>query len=62
MDLAKAAGPYPKGPHMVELPEYQRYEDDLVELAAAVRGDRPIAVTQREDLMVQEALIMASGM
>ena len=62
MDLAKAAGPYPKGPHMVELPEYQRYEDDLVELAAAVRGDKPIAVTQREDLMVQEALIMASGM
>lgn len=29
---------------------------------AAVRGEKPIAVTPHEDLMVQEALISASGM
>lgn len=62
MDLAKAAGPYPKGRHMVDLPPYERYVDDFVELAAAVRGDKPIAVTPQEDLVVQEALIKASGM
>jgi predicted dehydrogenase len=62
IDLAKAAGPYPKGPHIVELPSYERYVDDMAELAAAVRGERSIAVTPAEDLMVQETLIRASGM
>jgi len=62
VDFAEPTGPYPKGPHMVELPKYTRYVDDLKEFAAAVRGDSNIAVTQREDLMVQEAIIAASGM
>jgi predicted dehydrogenase len=62
VDLAKAAGPYAKGPKAVELPKYERYVGDLAELAAAVRGERPIAVTEREDLIVQEALIAASAM
>ena len=62
MDLTEAAGPYAKGAQKVELPVYKRYKDEFVELAAAVRGEKPIAVTPHEDLMVQEALISASGM
>ena len=62
VDFAEPTGPYPKGPHMVELPKYTRYVDDMKEFAAAVRGESKIAVTQREDLMVQEAIIAASGM
>ena len=46
----------------VDLPPYKRYVDDFVELAAVVRGDKPIAVTPREDLIVQEALVAASAM
>ena len=62
MDLTEAAGPYAKGRQKVDLPPYKRYVDDFVELAAAVRGGKPIAVTPHEDLIVQEALIAASAM
>jgi predicted dehydrogenase len=62
VDLAKAAGPYAAGPQAVNLPKYERYVDDLAELAAAVRGERPIRVTGREDLIVQEAVIAACAM
>ena len=62
VDLAAAAGPYPQGPHTVALPAYTRYVGDMQEFAAAVRGEAQIAVTEREDLLVQEAVIAASGM
>lgn len=62
VDFAEPTGPYPKGPQMVKLPKYTRYVDDMKEFAGAVRGESKIAVTQREDLMVQEAIIAASGM
>ncbi|MDA0204759.1 MAG: Gfo/Idh/MocA family oxidoreductase [Acidobacteria bacterium] len=62
VDLAGASGPYPKGPHRVDLPKYERYVDDLAEFVSAVGGERPLGVTQREDLIVQEAVIAASGM
>ena len=61
-NLVQAAGPYPKGPHQVDLPPYQRYVDDMAALAAAVRGDKPIHVTFDEDIVVQEAVVAASGM
>ena len=61
-DLVRPAGPYPKGPHEVDLPTYERYVDDMAALAAAVRGEKPLHVTFREDIIVQEALIKASGM
>jgi predicted dehydrogenase len=61
-DMHAAAGPYAKGRHAVELPKYERYVGDLAELAAAVRGEKPIAVTPHEDLIVQEALIAATAM
>lgn len=62
LDLERAAGPYRKGVQMVELPPYERYAGDFEELAAAIRGEKPISVAPEEDLMVQEALIEASGM
>ena len=61
-DLVEAAGPYPRGPHEVTLPTYQRYVDDMAALAAAVRGDKPLHVSFDEDIIVQEALVAASGM
>ena len=61
-NLVEAAGPYPKGLHKVELPPYQRYVDDMAALAAAVRGEKPLHVTFDEDIVVQEAVIAASGM
>jgi predicted dehydrogenase len=62
MDLAKAAGPYKKGVQNVSLPSYQRYEGDFVELAAAVRGERPLSVSLDEELLVAETLLRVSEM
>ena len=61
-NLVEPAGPYPKGEHVVDLPPYERYVDDMAALAAAVRGDKPLHVSFHEDIIVQEALIKASGM
>ena len=61
-NLAEAAGPSPKGPHHVELPPYKRYEGDMAALANAARGEKPLHVSFDEDIVVQEALIAASGM
>lgn len=61
-DLIEPAGPYPKGPHEVKLPPYERYVDDLAAFASAVRGEQPLHTTFREDIVVQEALLAASGM
>ena len=61
-DLVEPAGPYPKGPYEVALPTYERYVDDMAALAAAVRGDKPLHVSFDEDIIVQEALVAASGM
>ena len=61
-DLAGDAGPYSKGAHRIDLPPYERYVDDMAALAKAVRGEEPLHVSFREDIIVQEALIGASGM
>lgn len=62
IDLGKAAGPYRKGFQTIPMPEYHRYADDFVELAAVVRGERRLRVTLDEDLLVEEVLLRASGM
>lgn len=62
VDLDKPAGPYSKGVQKVPVAAYARYIDDMVELAAVVRGEKKLRVTYDEDLMVQEALLRASGM
>lgn len=62
VDLVESAGPYPKGRTEVSLPPYERYVGDMAALAAAVRGDEPLHVSFHEDIVVQEALLKASGM
>ena len=52
---------HPKGWHTVPLPEYDRYVDDFAELAACVRGGKPLPYTPEHDLAVQTALIRACG-
>lgn len=60
--LATAAGPYKSGPQTVPLPKYDRYVGDLAAMAAAVRGERPLAVTLEEERRVQKWLLEACEM
>lgn len=62
LDLTVAAGPYKKGLQEVPLPPYKRYVDDFVELAAAVRGEKPLSTSLDEELLVAETVLRASGM
>lgn len=62
IDLDKPAGPYARGPQKVNTGAYQRYVEDFADLAAAVRGEGKLRVTLDEELLVQEALLRASGM
>lgn len=62
IDLAEPAGPYAKGRQEVTLRPYRRYEDDFVELAAAVRGERPLSLSLDEELVSTETILRASGM
>ena len=62
IDLAKAAGPYKAGVQTVALAKYDRYFGDFVELASALRGDKPLSVTLDEELRVHEALLRACEM
>lgn len=62
IDLAKPAGPYKKGEQKVPLPAYQRYEGDFIELAAAVRGERPLCVSLDDELIVAETVLRVSHM
>ncbi|MBL9202494.1 MAG: Gfo/Idh/MocA family oxidoreductase [Opitutaceae bacterium] len=61
-DLTAAAGPYKKGAQEVPLPAYKRYVDDLIELAAVVRGEKKLTVPLEEEFLVAETVLRASGM
>jgi predicted dehydrogenase len=62
IELAKPAGPYKKGSQQVALPEYRRYVDDFIELAACIRENKPLSTTPEQDLAIQEALLRACEM
>ncbi len=62
IDLAKPAGPYRKGSQAIPMPVYRRYEADLAELAAAVRGERSLSVSLADELLVGEAILRCSDM
>ena len=62
VELTKAAGSYQAGTQKVEFPPYKRFEDDMKDLVAAVRGEGKLRTTYDEDLLVQEALLRSSGM
>jgi predicted dehydrogenase len=46
----------------LETAPYVRFEDDFKELASAIREGKPLSVTPLQDLIVQEAVVEASGM
>lgn len=50
---------HPTGWHDVEVPEYRRYVDDFVELAACIREAKPLSYTGAHDIAVQKALMAA---
>ena len=60
-EFTKTAGPYATGVQTVPL-KYQRYEGDFAALAAAVRGERPLAVDLDTELLVQETLLRVCDM
>lgn len=62
IELADPAGPYQKGAQPVPLPAYRRYEDDFVELAAAVRGERSLTASLDEELLVAETVLRVAEM
>lgn len=62
IDLAEAAGPYRAGIQRVELPPFRRYVGEFEELAEKVSSGQPLSVTPKDDLLVQEALLLASEM
>lgn len=61
LNLRTAMGPYMKGKQRIEFPPYRRYIGELEELAAAVRGEKPLGVTPEIDLLVHETLLRACG-
>lgn len=62
IDLTAAAGPYRTGLQSVPMPAYERYVGDFEELAAAVRGEKPLSVTLDQELVIQETVLRASRM
>jgi predicted dehydrogenase len=62
LELGSPAGPYHQGMQLVTLPAYRRYEGDFAELAAAVRGEKPLSVSLDQELLVAETLLRASDM
>ncbi|MGH8246499.1 MAG: Gfo/Idh/MocA family protein, partial [Gammaproteobacteria bacterium] len=62
IDLVKAAGPYKPGTQMVEVGTYQRYVDDFIELAAAIRGEKKLTASLEHELLLHEILLRASQM
>jgi predicted dehydrogenase len=62
IDLASAAGPYKAGVQTVPLPAYRRYVEEFEALASAVQAASALNVKPEEELLVQDALLRASGM
>ena len=62
IELTEAAGPYRKGAQKVSLPDYQRYEGDFADLAAAVRGEHELGVSLDDELLVAETVLRVSDM
>ena len=63
LSLEQPCGPYKSGTQRVPMPARRgRYDGDLLDLAAVVRGEKELAFDDQHDLAVHEAILMASGM
>ena len=62
LTLAEPCGPYAAGCHEFEMPTPKgRYDTQLIELAQVIRGEIPNPYSSAHELIVQEALLQASG-
>lgn len=62
IDLLKPAGPYAAKTQTLTFPPYRRYVDDFAELVQAVRGEKPLSVSLKQELLVHETLVRACHM
>ncbi len=60
--LAEPQGEYQKDYQTIQFGEYRRYTDDLADLAAIIRGEKPSDFKSPHDLAVQETLLRACEM
>lgn len=60
--LSKPRGGYQAEYQRIEVGPYQRYDDDLADLAQIVRGEKKADYTSAHDLAVQKTLLQASGL
>lgn len=61
LELTRPAGGWPAGRSAVPLPPYERYEADLAEFAACIRGEGRPGVTLEQEVQVQNTLLRACG-
>jgi len=59
--LARKRGTFERGIHDVPMPAYVRYDGDVADLAAIIRGEKASDFPPEHDLAVQEAVLLASG-
>lgn len=63
LTLTKARGSYRKGRQTVSLaPMTGRYDAEFLDLAAVIRGEKPLAWTPTHDLLTHECILRASGL
>ena len=60
--LAKDCGKYKSGYHSITLPKYERYIDDVADLAAVLRGEKQNDFPTSHDLAAQATLLEACEM
>lgn len=60
--LEEARGPWKKGENKIQLPlPKDRYGAEFMDLAAVVRGEKPLAWSAAHDIAVHETVLLASG-
>ena len=63
LTLEWARGPYKKGTQTVDMPPVAgRYDEELIDLAKIIRGEKKDEFGREHDLAVHEAVLRASGM
>jgi predicted dehydrogenase len=63
LTLDRPQGKFRKGTQVVELPKMDgRYDGDLLDFAAAIRGEREYGYSLEHDLVVQACVLQASEM
>jgi predicted dehydrogenase len=60
--LSKPRGTYRRGYQDIAFPKYTRYVDDAADMARILRGEKPTDFPYSHDLMVQTAVLQASGL